>query len=118
MNTLRKEITRRNASQAFAQYNNSSHNAPAHKRNTKLGSRDAALEPIQAKSRTQTLERPGYAEDGFGEYGNKNSRNGNNSSSNNSNTGGLLDEHNKGRLYVQGLDFSARSPAKFQTCSH
>ena len=112
MNTLRKEITRRNASQAFAQYNNSSDNAPAHKRNTKLGSRDAALEPIQAKSRTQTLERPGYAEDGFGEYGNKNSRNGNNSSSNNSNTGGSLDEHNKGPLYVQGLDFLREIPSK------
>ena len=122
MNALRKEITQRNASQAFAQYNNSSDNAPAHKRNTKLGSRDAALEPIRAKSRTQTLERPGYANDGFGEYGNKNDRNGNNSSTSSSSstpttiTRGLMDEH-KRPLY-QGLDFLREIQAKFQTCSH
>jgi len=118
MNALRKEITRRNASQAFAQYNNSSGSAPAQKRNTKLGSRDAALEPIQAKSRTQTLERPGYANDGFGEYGNKNGRQGNNSSngatttSSNNNSGGAMDEHNRGPLYVQGLDFLREIPSK------
>ena len=121
MNALRKEITRRNASQAFAQYNNSSGDAPAQKRNTKLGSRDAALEPIRAKARTQTLERPGYANDGFGEYGNKNDGNGNNSSTsssssssnnNNNNPGDAMDEHNRGPLYVQGLDFLREIPSK------
>ena len=121
MNALRKEITRRNASQAFAQYNNSSGDAPAQKRNTKIGSRDAALEPIRAKARTQTLERPGYANDGFGEYGNKNDRNGNNSSTsssssssnnNNNNPGDAMDEHNRGPLYVQGLDFLREIPSK------
>ena len=107
MNALRKEITRQNASQAFAKYNNENSTT---KSRTGFGSRDAIMEPIQAKPQTQTIEKRGQASDGFGEYG-KNGKNNNNSSSNTAGAGGE-ENNSRGPLYVQGLDFLREIPSK------